>query len=193
MARIVPIGRNEWSPKLVTYMSEFRAKVKGERNNAGRPGGANLLGTLAVHPELAQSFLTFNGHILYGATISARIRELLVLRVASVRQSDYEWAQHTLLAADAGLTPDEIARATQGPEAEGWSSVDRNLLRAADELVLDGVVSAPTWKELSAEFDDRQLMDIVFTVGTYELLAKALRTFEVEPEPDLVPYLPVRG
>ncbi|MCX5045417.1 carboxymuconolactone decarboxylase family protein [Aldersonia sp. NBC_00410] len=193
MARIAPISRREWAPKLVTYMSEYRAKVKGDRNNEGRPGGANLLGTLAVHPDLARSFLEFNGHILYGATISARVRELLVLRVASVRQADYEWAQHTLLAGDAGLTPEEIARVTDGPDAVGWSPSDRSLLRAADEMVFDGFVSAPTWQELAAEYDDRQLMDIVFTVGAYELLAKALRTFGVEPEPDLVPYLPVRG
>ena len=82
---------------------------------------------------------------------------------------------------------------TDGPDAVGWSPSDRSLLRAADEMVFDGFVSAPTWQELAAEYDDRQLMDIVFTVGAYELLAKALRTFGVEPEPDLVPYLPVRG
>ena len=38
---------------------------------------------------------------------------------------------------------------------------------------------------LAAEFEDRQLMDIVFTVGAYDVLAMALRTFAVPLDDDL--------
>lgn len=192
MARLSPIARQDWSPDMAAFMSEYGAIVKGERNNAGRPSAANLLGTFAHHPDLTRAFLTFNGHILNGATITERTRELLILRVAHLRRSDYEWAQHTLLAGDAGLSSQEISRVTEGPAAGGWSALDRSLLRATDELVLDGVIGEVTWGELAAEFDNRQLLDIMFTVCAYELLAKVLRSVDVEPEPDLVQYLPVR-
>ena len=39
---------------------------------------------------------------------------------------------------------------------------------------------------LAADFDDRQLMDVVFTVGAYEVLAMALRTFGVPLDDDLL-------
>ena len=63
-----------------------------------RPKGLNVLGTFARHPALAQAFHTFNGHVLFATTLSPRQRELLVLRVAVLRDCAYEWAQHVLLA-----------------------------------------------------------------------------------------------
>jgi alkylhydroperoxidase family enzyme len=151
----------------------------------GRPKGLNLLGTLARHPELARAYHTFNGHILFATTLSPRQRELLVLRVAAVRGSEYEWAQHAVLAGDAGIDEDEVARIAQGPDAPGWSPLDGAMVRSVDELIGAGAVSEATWRVLAAELDDQQLMDLVFTVGGYEVLAMALRSFDVELDDDL--------
>jgi alkylhydroperoxidase family enzyme len=151
----------------------------------GRPKGLNALGTLARHPDLTRSFNTFNGHLLYGTTLTPRQRELLVLRVATLRGSDYEWAQHVVLAGDVGLTDDDITRIGQGGDAEGWSALDAALLHAVDELVEDALIADPTWKQLAAELDDQQLMDVVFTVGAYDLLAMAFRSFGVQLDDDL--------
>jgi hypothetical protein len=43
-------------------------------------------------------------------------------------------------------------------------------------------VSASTWSQLAASLDERQLMDLVFTVGAYALLAMAFNAFGVRPE-----------
>ncbi|MGW6118210.1 carboxymuconolactone decarboxylase family protein [Nocardia sp. NPDC055165] len=175
---------------MTTFMAEYRSAAIGDKPSTGRQSGANLLGTLARYPALAKPFLTFNGHFLYGSTLSARQRELLVLRVAAVQRCGYEWAQHSILAADAGLEPEEIARIERGPSAPGWSAIDGALLAAVDELLGDGAVSGPTWTALAAEFDEHQLMDVVFTVGMYAMLAMALSSFAVAAEAALVPYLP---
>ena len=188
--RLAPVARADWSPALAEFVAGFRASVGAARTEEGRASGGNLLGTLANHPALTQAFLTFNGHVLYGTTLTARQRELLVLRVAHVRRSDYEWAQHALLGRVAGLTAAEIDRVASGPDATGWEALDRLLLVAADELLLEGAIGDDTWKALSGELDERQLMDVIFTVGTYAVVAMALRSFGVEPEPELVPYLP---
>jgi alkylhydroperoxidase family enzyme len=150
-----------------------------------RPKARNALGTLARHPDLTRAFHTFNGHVLFGSTLSPRERELLVLRVAAVRRSDYEWAQHAILAGDAGLRPDEIARVAEGPEAAGWSTLDRAMVAAVDELLGDAKVADGTWEALAGELDEQQLMDLVFTVGAYDALAMAFRTFGVELDADL--------
>lgn len=192
MARISPLPRAEWSAELDAFVSSFRNAVKGDGPDEGRQSGDNLLGTFARHPALAQAFLTFNGHLLYGSTLSVRERELLILRVASLRRSDYEWAQHAILARKAGLTESQIAAVAEGPDAPQWPAADRALLRAADELLTDGTVETATWDALAREFAEQQLMDIVFTVGTYSLLAMALRAFDVQPEDGLIPYLPAR-
>ncbi len=155
----------------------------------GRPKALNALGTLAQYPELARAFHTFNGHIIYNTSLSPRQRELLVLRVAALRGSEYEWTQHLVQAADAGITDDEVDRVAEGPDAPGWSAFEAALVRAVDELVADALIADDTWACLAAELDVQQLMDVVFTVGSYDLLAMAFRSFGVELDDDLKPYL----
>lgn len=151
-----------------------------------RPKGLNVLGTFAYHPELARAYHTFNGHVLFATSLTARERELAVLRVAVLRGAQYEWAQHVVMAREAGMTDEEIARVAEGPGAAGWSPRERALLTAVDELVGGADVSEGTWRDLNEEFDVRQLMDLVFTVGAYEVLAMALRAFRVALDDDLV-------
>jgi alkylhydroperoxidase family enzyme len=151
----------------------------------GRPKGLNVLGMFARHPDLALAYNTFNAHVLYQSLLLPRHRELVVLRVAALRDSPYEWAQHVVIAGDNGIDPDEVARVEVGSDAPEWSDLERALLRAVDELVLDARMSDETWSVLSGEFDEQQLMDLIFTVGAYDLLAMALRTFGIPLDDDL--------
>jgi alkylhydroperoxidase family enzyme len=187
--RIPPLPPGEWPPEMADALAALRPpnpRHAPPPRRDDRPKGLNVLGTLARHPALTRAFNTFNGHILFASTLSPRDRELLVLRVAALRHAAYEWEQHVVLAGDAGLGPDEIARVPHGPDAAGWSSRDRAVLRAADELIGDARISDATWATLVEEFDVQQLMDLVFTVGTYELLAMAFRSFGVELDDDLL-------
>ena len=105
--------------------------------------------------------------------------------MAARRGATYEWKQHVVLAADAGITPDEVAAVAEGPGAPGWSSFERALLSAVDDLLADALVDDRTWEVLAAELDVQQLMDLVFTVGAYDLLAMAMRSFGIPLDDDL--------
>ncbi len=187
--RIPPLPPDQWPEAMGEALAAMwppnPRHPRPERK--GRPKGLNALGTLANHVELTRAFNGFNAHVLFATTLSTRQRELLILRVAALRASDYEWAQHAVLGADNGLDDDAIARIADGPAAPGWSSSDAALLRAADELVADARISDETWAELAGELDTQQLMDVVFTVGAYDLVAMAFRSFGVELDDDLVP------
>jgi alkylhydroperoxidase family enzyme len=186
--RIPPLPPAQWPEEMKEAIAALRPPVPRHpfpRRDDSRPKGLNVLGTLAQYPALTRAYHTFNGHVLFASTLSPRQRELLVLRVAAVRQSVYEWNQHVVLAADAGLDAGEIDRIAQGPDAPGWSGVDRAMVSAVDELVRDAKIADGTWAVLSAELDQQQLMDLVFTVGAYEILAMALRSFGVELDDDL--------
>jgi AhpD family alkylhydroperoxidase len=151
----------------------------------GRSRGLNVLGTLAQHVELTTAYHTFNGHVLFGTSLSPRQRELLVLRVAAVRDCEYEWAQHVGLARDAGISDEEIERVAGGPDVDGWSPLDAAMVRCVDELVADARIADDTWAVLAAELDTQQLMDLVFTVGAYDLMAMAMRSFGIQLDDDL--------
>lgn len=186
--RIPPLPPAEWPSSMREALAALRPAEPRHPfpdPDPSRPKALNALGMLAQHPQLTRAYHTFNGHILFSTTLSPRQRELLVLRVAAVRGSEYEWAQHAVLAGDAGITPDEVQRVATGPDADGWSAADAALVRAADELIADARLSDATWSTLSAVLDTQQLMDLVFTVGAYDLLAMAFRSFGVELDDDL--------
>ena len=137
------------------------------------------LDTLARHPDLAKAFLAFNRHLLFESTLSPRTRELLILRTAAICGNAFEREAHEQMARREGIDDATIARTAVGPDAPGWTPEDAALVRAADELLTEWTVADATWQELAAALDERQLMDAVFTVGAYALLAMAFNSFGV--------------
>jgi alkylhydroperoxidase family enzyme len=190
MARIEPLPPAEWPPEMRDALAALRpadARLPAPRRD-GRPKGLNALGTFAHYPALAKAWHTFNGHVLFATSLSERQRELAVLRVAVLRHAEYEWRQHAVLAGDVGISSEEVARVEEGPDAGSWTAGDRVLLRAVDELVAQAVISDATWQELTESLDTHQVMDLVFTVGAYDLLAMAFRSFGVEIDADLAAF-----
>ena len=107
-----------------------------------------------------------------------RERELLILRIGWLNQAEYEWAQHVEIAKRSGISAEEIERIKRGPGA-GWNDLEDALIRAVDELYENSVVSDQTWATLAAHLSVQQLMDLVFTVGQYNLVSWALNSFGV--------------
>jgi AhpD family alkylhydroperoxidase len=186
--RLTPIPPADWPAEMQDALAALRpAAPRHPFPDAApdRPKGRNALGVFAHHPDLARAFNTFNGHVLFATTLTARHRELLVLRVASLRSCEYEWLQHVVLGRDAGLTDEEITRVTVGPTAGGWADLERALLSAADELIADAAIGDATWATLAAHLDAQQLLDVVFTVGAYDLVAMVFLSCAVPIDDDL--------
>jgi alkylhydroperoxidase family enzyme len=189
MARIPALPPGEWPPEMRDALAALvpaEPRYPLPPRNPDRPAGLNILGTFAQHPALARAYHVFNGHVLFATTLSERQRELLVLRVAAVRRAEYEWRQHAVLAADVGIGEQELLAVAEGPDAAGWEPLEAALLRAVDELVDGATISEETWRTLAASLSAGQLMDLVFTVGAYDLLAMAVGAFGIELDDDLV-------
>jgi len=191
--RISPLLPPEWKGEVLEAVSAFphgRDFVLSRHQLGEAPGGMHALGTMLRHPSLAKAFLTFNNHISVTSTLPKRTRELLILRIGWLRQSEYEFIQHLSLGARAGLSAAELERVQLGPDAPGWEPADADLLRAVDELHADACIAEATYARLSRALDETQLLDLVFTVGCYEVLAMAFKTFGVALEPGTAPLDP---
>ena len=164
--RVAPLADDQLDPEL--------------RARFGAGPILNIFRTLANHPALAKRWLVFANHILAKSTFPAREREIAILRIGWLCRSGYEWGQHVAIGRASGLSDEEIARIAKGPDAPGWSAADGALLRATDELHEDAFVTDTTWAELSKSWSTQQLMDLVFTVGQYNLVSMALNSFGVQ-------------
>ena len=172
--RVPPLPAAAWDDTVDHALSGM---LPEERRNPARAG--NLLSTLVRHPKLTRAFLRFNNHLLFSSTLPPRLRELAVLRVAHLSNCEYEWRHHVTMGREAGLTDDVIDGIQRGETSD---ELDRAVLRAVDELQDKSNVSDATWAALSEDLDERQRMDLVFTIGCYGALAMAINTFGVEPD-----------
>lgn len=183
-ARIAPLLPPDWDEAAYDAMSVLphgRDNVLAGWRSSKPICGTNLVCTQLRHAALAKAFLTFNAHFFYASKLPPRVREILILRIAWLRCSEYEFVAHIELGRQAGLTEAEIERIQSGPDAVGWAPADAHLVRAVDELKADTCISAGTWAGLLAQrFDSEQLLELVFIVGCYETLAMAMNSFAVQ-------------
>ena len=136
----------------------------------------NIFATIARHPKMMQGWLPFIFYVLRESTLPPRDREILILRIGWLCRSEYEFGQHTLMGKSAGLSSEEISRITEGPNAPGWDPFEATLLRAADELHSDAFITEATWDALAKRYDEKQLMDLIMTVGQYNMVSMVLNT-----------------
>ena len=179
MPRIDPLPEGEWGEDLAPIL---KATPPGAD---ARIGDLNIFATLARHPELFKTWLPFGGYLLTAGTLSGRDRELLILRTALNCGSPYEWGQHVRISLAGGIERETIDRVVDGPDADGWSSTEAALLRAADELHNGARITDETWAALASDYDERQLIEIVMTVGQYHMVAFALNSLDVEQDEGL--------
>ena len=157
----------------------------GERNKVNGKV-VNIFRVLMNHPRLTRAWSKFASYILSDQqTLAPREREIAILRIGWLNQASYEYEQHVRIGKAAGLSEDEIDRIGKGPSA-GWGKHDAALIQAVDDLFNNSVVSDETWRTLSERYNTEQLMDVVFTIGQYNLVSWALNSLGVP----LDEYLP---
>jgi 4-carboxymuconolactone decarboxylase len=171
--RLPPLPQDDWSDQIPTM---------GMIGAGGAP--LNIFGTLAHHPGLLKRWLVFAAHVLSKSSLTARDREVLILRTGWRTRAAYEWNQHVAIALDAGMTIDEIGAIATGSSnddaADPLTTHDRLLMRAADELHDGATLSDTTWSALTASYRTEQMLDVVATVGQYHLVSFLLNATGVQ-------------
>jgi alkylhydroperoxidase family enzyme len=177
-ARIPPLPESEWTDGVRAL---FR-RMEGLGCVDGVPK-LNVPLTLAHHLELAEAFQPFGGHLLLHSSLPKRTYELVTLRTAWLSHSPYEWARHEPAGRRAGLTDAQIDGIKAGPDAAVWTDpLDRALLRAVDQLKRDSDIDDELWAILVEHFDNKQIMDLIMTIGMYAMLAMLLNAARVQME-----------
>jgi 4-carboxymuconolactone decarboxylase len=179
--RLKPLVESEWTDEQRQVLNNMRV------------GGKvfNIFATSARNPKLTKVWDTFGMYLVKGSSLPPRDRELVILRMGWLCRSEYEFGQHTIVAKMVGLTPEEISRIIDGPEAPGWTPFERIILRATDELHADAFITDATYSELAKRYDEKQLIDFVMTAGQYVTVSMFLNTFGV-PRDQGVPGFPAR-
>lgn len=165
--RIAPLRPEEFGP-------EAREIADRIRDAAGAPASDEIpeyVTTMLRHPSLYEHHVALGTELLGKGALVTRHRELAILRTGWLCGAPYEWGEHVAIAKRTGITSAELERITQGASASGWSDQDRAILRAAEELYEDAMISDQTWNALEEFLDEQQLIELPYVIGTYTKVA----------------------
>jgi alkylhydroperoxidase family enzyme len=150
--------------------------------SAARTVGApqmHLFATLGQHKRLFLAMMPYSALLLRGRMPLADT-ELVILRVAHLRGSEYELQHHRRMGRRRGLDYETQAMIFAWPEATGGLT-DRQqaLLNATDEFINNRSISAEVWQQLSSHLDRRQLIEFCMLAGQYDGLAATMSALEI--------------
>jgi 4-carboxymuconolactone decarboxylase len=170
-------------PQITVAEEDAAARAVLEIFEAG-PNN-HVVRTLAQHPVLAQLFLTYNRHLLRTSTLDPRQRQIAIMRTTWTNDATYMWSSHLRMSLRVGLNRADFEAVKQGAGSPHWSPLERFVVRAVDEYNAHHVLSDATWNGLAAQLEQRQIMDLLFTIGTYALAGFVINTLRIDREPEL--------
>ncbi len=144
-------------------------------------GTPNIFRMLAHSPDMLTAWLDFSVRLTTGGRVPMRTRELLILQVALRTSCEYAWANHVPAALSVGISASEIASLTQGTGS--WSAAEAAVLGLVDDLCADNCASEKTWQELTATYDEGEIIELLLLIGFYRMNAGFLNSLGVPAEP----------
>jgi alkylhydroperoxidase family enzyme len=118
-------------------------------------------------------------------SLSMRDREIVIDRTCARCGCEYEWGVHVAFFAErVGLDETQIASLTTGTADDAcWEGErDRLLIRAADALHEDADIDDDLWQALGVEFNEANLLDLLFLCGWYHAISFVARAARVPLE-----------
>lgn len=175
IARLPAVSDHPSDPVLAKMFDGIRAR-------GGQPLNLHLIQGHA--PELAKLRAETAYAIRFNTTTPPLIRELAILRVGAILNTEYDRKQHIPMARACGLTDAQLATLEHWRGSAAFDAREQALLAYVDALMAGGEVDDATFGGLARHFDPRQIVEITLIVGNYfttGVLTKALR---IEPETD---------
>lgn len=173
-ARIAPLAGRERG--LVSRLVDWGTRV------IGKVEPRNIFLTLQRSPRLFWPWMLFASRLMPYGKLDALDRERIILRVAWLNRSRYEWGQHVDIGGRLGLPLAELPWIAEGPACTHWDEGRRLLLTAVDEFHHQRVLGDATWQALAQRYPQPLMLELLMLIGHYDMLAGVLNSVGVELE-----------
>jgi 4-carboxymuconolactone decarboxylase len=147
---------------------------------AGAPG-VNLYRALAHAPRLLEAWIDFAWALREHCDTPRRMRELVILRTAQRMLSRYEWHQHRLMAAEAGVDEHQVAELPMWRTSPAFTDAERAALALTDALV-EGHVPDEVNATVDKHFGPQARVELTVTTAFYCAVPRLLDALRVPVE-----------
>lgn len=171
MARIPYVNKDK-APKEV---AEIFAKMEAN----GAPV-LNLWKMAANSPATLPHLIRLGNSLLTKTSLSPKLREMAILRVAELLSCEYEKQAHVPFGLEVGMTTAQVKDIGRWESSQAFDPVERAVLAFTDEVAKGGVVRDETFAALAANLNAMMIMELAQAVGFYGMLARILLAFKVD-------------
>lgn len=179
--RETPVSRIPY-PDIASLPEKMQRMIAGTPLNVVRMGAH-------ASPPLFEAQGALGYAIAQPEVLEPNLREVTILVVAFLSGSEYELHQHRPLALAAGLSEADVAALGQGD----YAALDARLGAVAEfaaATVRDLSPSNAVLAEARRHVSDRELVNIVLTVGCYMSLARLIAVTGLELDENRLEALP---
>ena len=178
-------------PRIERLSVEEAKKRAEEIGLGGAFAELNVFRVLLQHPPLAKAIADLLVQLLFRGKLSARLRELAIMRIGWVTGAEYEWTQHWTVALGLDVPADDLLAVRDWRAADRFSAADRAVLAATDDTLEIGAIRPETWAECERALESpEELLELVASIGNWRLFSQLLRSLEIPLEDGIEPWPP---
>jgi alkylhydroperoxidase family enzyme len=170
------MARIPYADKSNPAISPLVAQITRERGQV-----INLYGMLLNSEPVARGWLGFLTAIRQQCSLSADVREAVILRIAVINKANYEFNQHIPYALKAGLLQSQIDLIQEGSLTVGLPKIDA-ALSYASESTSNVRVSAECFASVRSSFNNTEIVELTATIGAYNMVSRFLEALEIDHE-----------
>ncbi len=175
MARVNYVDESS-HPELIEEIKAVRAQRRGKL--------IPVYGLLLNSPELALSWMQFLNAVRWKIKLSARLREMVILRVALHNKSEYVIDVHRKNFTESdGLSHDECdALLKKKLPQSSFSPEELSVIAYVDQLTLKANVDDEVFAGVKAHLSDRQLVELSVLIGAYNMHTRVMSALRIDAE-----------
>ncbi|MFY3138993.1 carboxymuconolactone decarboxylase family protein [Achromobacter xylosoxidans] len=165
--RVSPVA-----PGTRPALADIEARIAAARGRI-----SPLYQVLLNSPAVVQGWEAMLTAIRLNTSLSPRVRELIILRVATLNNAPYEFDAHVPHALAAGMPQAVVDQLRGGPEARavaGLEAGEADVLALTDAMTRDIEVSDALFAPLRARYNDQELVELTATVAAYNMVSRLL-------------------
>ncbi|GAB3010699.1 carboxymuconolactone decarboxylase family protein [Mycobacterium bourgelatii] len=170
-------------------------EAKAAADEAGVPdymAELSIFQVLLNHPHLARTFNDMLATMLWHGALDSRLRELVIMRIGWLTDSDYEWTQHWRVASRLGVSAEDLLGVRDWQRHNGFGPVERAVLAATDDVVRDGSIGPESWAACERELggDATVLIELTTAISAWRMVASILHSLKVPLEEGVASWPP---
>jgi 4-carboxymuconolactone decarboxylase len=172
----IPYVDETTHPELAPAIGRIRAERRGKL--------IPVYGLLLHSPAIAEEWLAFINAVRWKTQLGARLREIVILRVAVLNHAGYVVDVHRQhFTGKDGL--DEAAcdaLLADTVSSDAFTPTEQAVIAYVDALTREAQVPDAVFARLRPIFDVRQIVELSVLIGAYNMHTRVLNALQIDPE-----------